>query len=193
MKKLTIIVLLVLAAPYAHAQASDTLPQIGVRQTAILSPSYSCRSAAEFYERGYDGPALFLSDAMQRRNSPDLVFNGACGSKNYFQSVTHGVNFSLVADLGTGVVASELLTLTELDARRDYRTLWNKGFRRYVPVVPGHTYAVLLDKHGIRGLFVFTVTDHVKDRRVEVSYEVLDYRVTGEESNARGSARRRRL
>jgi hypothetical protein len=194
MKRLTVFALLLLSAPYAVAQAPDSAPQPGVKKTARLSQSYSCRSVAEFY-KGYEGTALFLSDSMKRHNSPDLLFNGACGSEDYFESGTHGGNQSLIADLVSGTTAPQLLTLIPPDGELSpevLKTLEKLGFKEEVPVVSGHTYAVLLDKHGVRGLFVFTVTDYVKNSRVKISYEVLDYRVTEEESKARGSARRRR-
>ena len=171
-----------LAAP--QAQTRDTLPQIGVKRTTELSPSYSCRPTTAF-ERGYQRTALFLSDEMKRRNSPDLLFNGACGSENYIQSSTHGGNYSLVADVSANAATSWLRSLTRLDPRKDRLALTKLGFGGEAAVVPGHTYAILLDKHGVRGLFVVTVTKHVKDTSVELTYEVLDYQVTDERAIAR--------
>ena len=168
----------------SQAQTSETLPQIGVRRTVVLAPSYSCRPTIEF-RQGFQRTALFLSDEMKRRNSPDLLLNGACGSENYFQPSTHGGNYSLVADLGADTATSWLRRLTRLDPRKDQAALAKMGFGEQAAVVPGHTYAILLDKHGVRGLFVVTVTKHVQDTSVALTYEVLDYQVTDERALAR--------
>lgn len=63
------------------------LPELNTIKTATLSPSYSCRSKEEF-RRGYDRTALFLSRYSDDRNSPDLLFNGACGSADDFDVST---------------------------------------------------------------------------------------------------------
>lgn len=175
-------VLFVLTA--SQAPATDTLPQIGVKRTIELSPSYSCRTATAF-ARGYQRTALFLSNEMKRLNSPDLLFNGACGSENYFQSATHGGNYSLVADVSANAATTWLRSVIRLDPRRDRLALAKMGFGRKAAIVPGRTYVILLDKQGVRGLFVVTVTKHAKDTSVELTYEVLDYQVTDEKAIAR--------
>jgi hypothetical protein len=175
-------VLLVVTA--SQAQTRETLPQIGVSRTIQLSPSYSCRPKTEF-DRGYQRTALFLWEEMRRLNSPDVLFNGACGSEDYFQAATHGANFSVVGDLGAKPIALSLQGLALLQPREDGATLKKMGFGNKAAVVPGHTYAVLLDKPGIRGLFIFTVTKHIQDKSVELTYEVLDYQITEEKLLAR--------
>ena len=177
--------LLVVTIPQTQAQTQtpDTMPQIGVSRTIELTPSYSCRPTEEF-QRGYQKTALFLSEEMRRYNSPDLLFNGACGSKNYFQAATHGANHSLVADLST-IKAADLLRLRRLDAQKDRAALIKMGFDDDAAVVPGHTYAILLHKHGVRGVMIVTVTNHMQDKGVTLTYEVLDYQVTNETPLAR--------
>lgn len=184
MKRLTLFALLLLMTSYARAQTPDNPPQIGLRKTATLSPSYSCRSNEEF-QKGYEGAALFLSDSMKRVNSPDLLFNSACKSKNYFDAATHGGNYSLIADVAADTDSSQLLSLVSIVDKRNSETIKKMGFKRSVPVISGHTYAVLLDKHEIQGLFIFTVTDYVPDSRVELSYEILDYQITQKETKTR--------
>ena len=178
MKRLILFALLLLTTLYTRAQTPTSLPQIATRDTVKFSSSYSCRSAEEFYRNGYEGTALFLTNEMKQRNSPDLVFNGACGSENYFQSGTHGGNVSLVADLNKGTIVPQLSSITSSGGWRDTQALKKLGFKQKVPVISGHTYAVLLNKHGILGLFVFTVVDFVPDRHAVISYEVLDYQIT---------------
>jgi hypothetical protein len=180
MKRLTIFALLLLMTPNAMTQIPGASPKPGVKRTVTLTPSYSCRSAADF-SQGYQNTALFLSASMKYLNSPDLLFNGACGSEDYFQSSTHGDNRSLVADLASGSVTPEILAINSSKAQLDARALDKLGFKQDAMVVPGHTYAALLDKHGVRALFVFTVNDYVKNTLVSISYEVLDYRIAPEE------------
>ena len=179
-----VITLALVVVTASQAQLPDTAPQIGVKRTVELSPSYSCRPTTEF-RRGYERTALFLSDEMRKVNSPDLLFNGACGSENYFQAATHGANDSLVADLGVNVTTGELRRLGRLDARQDRVALTKMGFDRTAAVVPGHTYAILLHKHGVRGLFAVSVTKHEQDKRVELTYEVVEYQVIDETAVAR--------
>ena len=176
--------LLVVTVP--QSQAPVTPPQIGMSRTVELTPSYSCRPTEEF-RRGFQQTALFLSEEMRVLNSPDLLFNGACGSENYFQPSTHGGNYSVVADLSTNPAAAAAGThwLMQLDAQKDRAVLEKMGFEDRAAVVPGHTYAILLQKRGVRGLMIVTVTNHVQDKGVTLTYEVLDYQVTNETPVAR--------
>jgi hypothetical protein len=68
-------------------------------QSVTLAPSFSCRSKEEFCT-GYAQTALFPSRYSEDRNSPDLLFNGACGSEDYREGSTAGDDMSLIADLG---------------------------------------------------------------------------------------------
>ncbi|PWT89170.1 MAG: hypothetical protein C5B55_11850, partial [Blastocatellia bacterium] len=107
-------------------------------------------------------------------------FNGACRSENYFESSTHGGNYSVVADLSNGLSGDQLVSLMKLDAQRDAELLKKMGFKHETPVKLGHSYAVLLQKEGVKGLFVFTVTRFVPDQRVEIKYRVIEYQLPEE-------------
>src|SRR5437870_5184797 len=89
-------------APFNQQQKKEDLglPELHKIKTATLSPSYSCRSKQDS-RRGYEKTALFLSTYADDRNGPELLFNGACGSQDYFQGSTAGDDMSLIADLGT--------------------------------------------------------------------------------------------
>jgi hypothetical protein len=190
MKKLALIaVLLLITASASLAQTPSEqdygLPELHVIKTATLAPSYSCRSEEEF-QKGYQGTALFLSRYAKRKNRPDLLFDGACRSKDKFQSSTAGDDFAFVVDLGADLqletlTAQDVLHLyyrrsdpTSTDSKRAQAVL-----RQDVTVADGHTYAVFLNKREIRGLFVFTVTHHVPNQQVELKYAVKEYQVSG--------------
>jgi hypothetical protein len=81
------------------------LPTLNVVQTAVLSPSYSCRSAADF-AKGYASTAVFLSGYSKDENAPELLFNGACGAADYFDVNTAGDEMSLIGDLGNTPLTS---------------------------------------------------------------------------------------
>jgi hypothetical protein len=189
MKKLALIaaLLLVTASGSLAQTVADRdygLPQLHVIKTATLAPSYSCRSEEEV-QKGYQGTALFLSDYSRRRNSPDLLFNGACRSRDEFQSSTAGDDMAFVVDLGADL---QLETLTAQDVLHLYyhrskpappdSTQVPSVLRHDVLVASGHTYAVFLNKREIRGLFVFTVTHHVPNQQVELKYAVKEYQVS---------------
>jgi hypothetical protein len=176
--------MMILAAS-ASADQSYNLPELHVIKTVTLSPSYSCRQADEF-QRGYQETALFLSDFSKKRNSPDLLFNGACRSKDYFEASTAGDDMALVADLGANVqlervTAHNAFNLRNVNTPNDYTR-----FVRTVPVVEGHTYAVLLNKGELRGLFVFTVVNHVQNQRVLLRYAVKQYEIMDRKVRSEG-------
>jgi hypothetical protein len=186
MKKLLSLIMLTLLAAVASAQdiqrlsASQNyrLPDLHIIKTATLSPSYSCRTSEEF-KKGYEGTALFLSAYSKQRNSPDLLFNGACQSTDDFQAATAGNDLALLADLGVG------LSLENISAQDLYSTFWphkppfvqETKYVNLVPVKLNHTYAVMLNKSEIRGLFVFTVVGYVPNQRVDLRYVVKNYQV----------------
>jgi hypothetical protein len=182
MKKLTLVAALLLVMSGAAVAQDYGLPELHVIKTVTLAPSYSCRSDEEF-QKGYQGTALFLSDYSKRRNSPDLVFNGACRSADQFQASTAGDDMAFVADLGPEL---QLETITAQDVfhiyyQRTSPTSPSQNPRsvlaQYVKVVPNHTYAVFLNKREIRGLLVFTVMTHVPNRQVELKYAVKEYQI----------------
>jgi hypothetical protein len=176
MKNLVLsIVTLIVLSVFAVGQTSQVnpkLPTLYQIKQVILAPSYSCRSSEEF-AKGYVSTALFLSDFA----GPDLLFNGACGSVDYFEAATAGDDMSLVADLGTAI------SLEELSAHRAFNVEGVHSFERYskfakeVKVEPDHTYAVLLNSMNRRGLLVFTVTEYTPNKKVTLRYAVEAYQV----------------
>lgn len=175
---LTMIVLLLGSLPLS-AQILDhkyDLPELHAIKTVILSPSYSCRDSFEF-QKGYVNTALFLSDFSRRQNSPDLLFNGACGSDDYFDSSTAGDDMSLIADLGAGVDLGEISASRAFNLKRVHSFDAYSKFVRTAEVIEGHTYAVLLNKGKIRGLMIFTVVDHSPNRSVSLKYAVKSYEI----------------
>jgi hypothetical protein len=153
-------------------------PELRTARTATLSPAYGCRTKEEF-QKGYEGTALFLSDFVKRDNSPDLLFNGACGGEDTFDPATHGGNRSLIADLdaGTSHGATSLLDSFDKYDSLSRREMRDAGFSERAPVKAGHTYVVLIDKTRVRGVFVFTVLDYEANKHVTLSYEVKDYQI----------------
>lgn len=173
-------------APAKDAPADKYgLPALHVIRHAILGPTYSCRTVSEF-SQGYQQTALFLSEYSRQRNSPDLLFNGACGSENYFQASTAGDDMALVADLGPNV------PLTAVTAQRAFSYKTPSGlqgetqFAMSATVISGHTYVVLINKADVRGLVVFNVVSFEPDKSVEINYAVKSYSVQQSAATAVG-------
>lgn len=151
-----------------------SLPELHTIKTVTLSPPYSCRSPEQF-QQGYESTALFLSAYSKQRNVPDLLFNGACKSGNYFQP---GNTFSLIADLGSEVLFAEVSASRAFNVRRVHSFADYSKFVRAVNVALDHTYAVVLNEDDFRGLFIFKVIEYVPDERVVLQYAVKSYQVT---------------
>jgi len=176
------VVLLLIVTVSAVAQIPTQnlgLPELHSIKTVTLSPPYSCRSSEQF-QKGYESTALFLSAYSKQRNMPDLLFNGACKSTNYFQP---GNTFSLIADLGSEVALNEVSALRAFNLRRVASFADYSKFVQAANVEIDHTYAVLLNEDEIRGLFIFKVVEYVPDERVVLQYAVKSYQVT----SARGA------
>jgi len=104
----------------AQQNNNSVLPELNVVKTATLSPSYSCRADADFRE-GYAGTALFLSEYTRKTSGPDLLFNGACQSEDYFEASTAGDDMSMVADLGiVPAGGSQQFTRVQLKANSSF-------------------------------------------------------------------------
>src|ERR1700674_5409723 len=178
MKALVTLAALLLAAAASVPQGKQEdfgLPELHKIKTATLSPAYGCRSREDF-QRGYENTALFLSKYSRDRNSLELLFNGACGSEDYFQSATGGDDMGLIADLGE-------MSMEKVTAHLAFNTknihsfdLYSK-FARMVKVQSNHTYAVLVNGSDIRSLFVFTVTGYVPNKRLDLKYAVQEYQI----------------
>jgi hypothetical protein len=158
--------------PRRHHDAHQ-LPELHRIFSATLSPSYGCRSHEDF-NKGYESTALFLTPGSKDWNSPDLLFNGACKSKDYFLSSTAGDDMSLIADLGT-------IPLEQVTAEAAFNIKMAAGndshFLKDVEVQTGHTYAVVINKSQVRGLFVFKVDDYVPNKQVTLRYAVKVYQL----------------
>lgn len=179
MKTLILSITLVALGLFHSGQSSDPkfeLPTLHQIKEITLSPSYSCRSSEEF-GRGYESTALFLSDFAKRWSGPDLLFNGACGATDYFEAATAGDDMSTIADLGAGIPLEELSASRAFNVQRQHTFAEYSKFARAVKVEPGHTYAVLLNGSNRRGLFVFTVTDYLPNKKVSLRYAVKSYQV----------------
>jgi len=185
MKRLIFVALALLVASSAVADQNYGLPELHTIKTVTLSPSYSCRSPDEF-QNGYDTTALFLSDYSKRRNSPDLLFDGACRSEDYFEADTAGDDMALIADLGTDVSIETLSAHLAFNKQNVNTFPAYSKFVRTVKVEANHTYVVLLSKREIRGLFIFTVTKYIPNQRVDLKYAVKEYQVTDVKAESPG-------
>lgn|SRR5215831_12942189 len=182
MKKTLVVAALMLALTIGQGTAGRTanqagqdygLPELHTIKTATLSPSYSCRPSGT----GYQNTALFLSDYSRQRNSPDLLFNGACGSQDFFEASTAGDDMALVADLGRGVDLENVSAHLAFNMQNVHLFSAYSNFAEAVPVQRKHTYAVLLNKSDIRGLFLLTVTKHIANQQVDFRYAVKEYQI----------------
>ncbi len=172
------IIVLSTATALAQKTAEDFgLPQLHTIKTITLSPPYSCRTTEEF-QKGYANTALFLSKYSKQRNSPDLLFNGACHADNYFHASTNGDEFSLIADLGAEVSLEEVSASRAFNLKRVHSYAEYSKFADSVPVIANHTYAVLLNESDVRGLFIFKVDEYVPNERVVLRYAVKSYQIT---------------
>jgi hypothetical protein len=90
----------------------------------------------------YSKTALFLSKYSDDRNSPDLLFNGACGSEDNFQGSTAGDDMSLIADPGT-VPLEEVTTSKAFNFKRIHSMDLYSKFAQEAKVEANHTYVVL--------------------------------------------------
>ena len=188
MKTLTLFVVALATSISAFAQGPALkyeLPELHAIKTITLSPSYSCRGA-EDSQRGYQNTAVFLSAYSKQRNSPDLLFNGACRSEDYFEASTAGDDMSLIADLGAGVPLEGLSASRAFNLRRIHSSTAYSKFVQSAKVEVDHTYAVLLNSRDIRGLFVFKVVRHVPNEKVELKYAVKAYQIMPEQVVAGG-------
>lgn len=178
--------ILLISAPFITEEKKPDLglPELHTIKTATLSPSYSCRSKEEF-RGGYGKTALFISQYSDDRNSPDLLFNGACGAEDYFHGSTAGDDMSLIADLGT-VPLEEVTTSKAFNFKRVHSMDLYSKFTQEANVAAGHTYVVLINKHELRGLFAFSVINYVPNKKVDLRYAVKEYQLLNVRSQAEG-------
>jgi hypothetical protein len=181
MKVFCLLVFFLLASTFSSLAQKPTevfgVPELHAIKTITLAPSYSCRPSEEF-QKGYANTALFLSAYSKQRNSPDLLFNGACKSDDYFQASTAGDGFSLIADLGGEVFLEEVSASRAFNLKRIHSYADYSKFAQTVKVAANHTYAVLLNESDKRGLFVFKVVEYVPNEKVVLKYAVKSYQIT---------------
>jgi len=122
-----------------------------------------------------------LSGAAKDINSPELLFNGACNSPDYFQGQTAGDDFDVLADYGE--VPLESLTASHAFSPLR-RTDSVATFVREASVKLGHTYGMVINKDHVRGLLYFKVTAYMPNQKVELDYVVLDYKILRVEARA---------
>jgi hypothetical protein len=153
--------------PCPYVGDPSLLPPLRIVQSAVIGPSYSCGG-------NYSNAALYVTEENRRLEFPDLMFNGACGSDNYFALNLAGDEMSLIADLGTtplaGLNEANVFNLRGVNTYADYTQ-----FSWIAKVIEGHTYAVALNSGVTRGVFAFTVTRLVPDKQVALQYEVFSY------------------
>jgi hypothetical protein len=172
MKSILIAAVLLMTAPSISQKGQDDLdlPELHKVQKISLGPSYSCRSKEDF-QKGYGNTGLFLSKSS---HSPDLLFNGACGSRDYLE----GGEMTVIADLGK-LRLEDLKADQALNVQRVHSQDLYSRFTSEVEPEIGHVYAVLINKIEARGLFYFTVTGYIPNERLDLRYSVKQYQLMG--------------
>ena len=85
---------------------------------------------------------------------------------------------SLIADLGLNVLLDDVSAHRTFNLQNVHSFPAYSKFARTVKVELDHTYAVLLNKSDVRGLFVFTVDEYVPNKKANLRYAVQLYQVT---------------
>lgn len=183
---LAFVVLSMVVSGIPQQQKPDDLglPELHKIKTATLSPAYSCRSKQDF-RKGYDKTALFLSNYSDNLNTPDLLFNGACGSEDYFQGSTAGDDMSLIADLGA-IPLESVTTHLAFNTKNVHSFDFYSRFAVEAKVAANHTYAVLINKSHVRGLFLFTVVNYMPNKQVDLRYAVKEYQLLNVQAESEG-------
>jgi hypothetical protein len=159
------------------------LPELHKIKRITLSPSYSCRSAADF-AKGYANTALFLSTFARQHNSPELLFDGGlCNETDYFVAANAGADLGVIADFGE--IRIEDLTADDVFGR--LRSADSAvQFREMIKTQTGHTYCALINKDTTRGFFYFRVVGYIPNQKVDLEYVVMDYTITRQEGRSPG-------
>lgn len=161
---------LLLVLSSANSWATNPLPDLPTLHKAeghIFTAPYSCQG-------NYEASALFLSKYSKQRNSPELLFNGACGSDLYIEAATAGDDFALIADLGRVSIES----VSASKAFNYQRTVGkDNSFKQTMPAIQGHTYAVLIAKSEIRALYVLHINLIDSKGRMAITYAVKSYSI----------------
>lgn len=146
-------------------QISDQMPTLNQIKEATLAAPYSCGA-------GYKLAGLFVSQYSRSQRVPDLLYNGACGATDYVQTNLSGDDMGLISDLGD----VPLEEVTPSKAFNFQRVVGHdNNFKETQPVLPRHTYVVLVSRKDLRALFVFKVVSHTQDGPMTIRYAVKSY------------------
>lgn len=147
--------------------ADSEVPTLHRIKTIRLEKPYSCGGS-------YESSALFLSDYSKKRNSPELLYNGACGGPNFVDASTAGDDFALIADLGEvpiqAVSANRAINFERVVGKENL-------FKDKQITKKNHTYAVLISKSEIRALYVFKILSQEQDGAMIIEYAVKSYSI----------------
>jgi hypothetical protein len=161
-------------------QGNLDVPELRKINQVTLSPSYDCRPPGDT-KQGYANTALFLTSYSRQRNSPELLFTGACKSPDYFRSSTAGDDVDVITHYGE--VPLEQLAADDVFGPSYTRNSMAE-FRQLIKVQPGHTYGVLINKSHARGFYFFKVVNYVPNQKLDLEYVVMDYVIIREELRA---------
>jgi hypothetical protein len=181
---LPIALMLLTAAPSIPQKNPESLglPELHKINKITLAPSYSCASEADF-AKGYGNSALYLSAYSKRINAPELLFDGACKSPDYFSAATAGDFLDVIADFGD-VRLEDLIAADVFGPRSSVDS--TAPFRYKVKTQLGHTYCVLINKGMTRGFFYFKVVGYVPNQKLDLEYVVMDYSLIQEQNRTPG-------
>lgn len=151
-------------------------------KTKVFGRPYSCGlDAGEKFNYSYEKSALFITDYSKQRNSPELLFEAyrtygdkSCYNFHVMSSTVVG-DVSFIVDLGN-------VSLEEALRQSEFGSL---NFKEKQPVVPNHTYLVVLGKREIQAIYAFRVvslgSELGTDNSMVIEYAVKNYSAPGVE------------
>jgi len=127
---------------------------------------------------------MFMTAYNFNLNHPELLYNGACGSQDYFQCDTAGDDFCMISDLGN-------VNITEVTAMKAFDWTWTvdgQNIFKYnsADIVVGHAYAFLLSRSDLRTLYVVSVENQVQDGECNIYWVALSYSIITQSEVAPG-------
>lgn len=139
--------------------SQNNLPQLYKIQTIHLTGPYGCIP-------GYNGSAIFLSEADRARNAPILLYDGNCPPQSTdFLCAMAGNDVASIADLG----AVKLTSFSANDA------IFAKNFQDEPPVVEGHSYFAIIARDDLRAMLAWSVDKLYPNGAADLSYAVMMY------------------
>ncbi|MGE0104698.1 MAG: VWA domain-containing protein [Blastocatellales bacterium] len=153
------------APPIAVIKQPDAeMPILNRLSRATLTSSTACRSQENPKPEDQQAALYLAPQTRQPGSIPDLVFRGTCGSPDYFVAAVASDDLSMIADLGD-VPVEDVTAHSAL----------NSQFVRSAKVDFNHTYAVLLNRDNLRGLFIFRVIGYLPNERADLVFAVKHY------------------